>query len=269
MQNAIQSKSTLICSTLKHVLIFQTKKPKPLIDKISILPDENIQGYKFSCTLSAGTRKDVAHFRFEATVMDRYGKETKVANISPPFLVITNECQYGESLGVLFKYDVFDIQHQKAEVVNANFFVNTLQTYFLESLRQNPFEVRGLSRQELRYLIEYHRLQGVVTGNQCTSFWDWFGKILHKIRYQRHISSLWCNGCILGFVGREDAVAYLANQPVGTFLVRFSESKPGHFAISYKDEFQTIKHILVSSDDFVGRVKSLPDFIRYGDLIVS
>jgi hypothetical protein len=35
-----------------------------------------------------------------------------------------------------------------------------------------------------------------------------------------------------GFVKRTDAVAQLQGKPPGTFLVRVSETKPGHYAIS-------------------------------------
>lgn len=55
----------------------------------------------------------------------------------------------------------------------------------------------------------------------------------------------------------------LANQEVGTFMMRFSESYPGLFAIAYvsEDMADRVKHYLVKPDD-TGSQKTLPDFLR-------
>ncbi len=41
-----------------------------------------------------------------------------------------------------------------------------------------------------------------------------FGKVLHKIRHQRHLSLLWLKGLIFGFIPKENAEEILRNQEV-------------------------------------------------------
>jgi len=68
---------------------------------------------------------------------------------------------------------------------------------------------------------------------------------------------------IYGFLSKEDAEKSLSRQCIGAFLVRFSESQPGLFAIVYvsEDHEDRVKHYLVKAED-IGSNKSLPDFLR-------
>jgi hypothetical protein len=34
----------------------------------------------------------------------------------------------------------------------------------------------------------------LISQKDFDDFWEWFGKAMQKIRYQRHIGSLWQNG---------------------------------------------------------------------------
>jgi lysine/ornithine N-monooxygenase len=36
--------------------------------------------------------------------------------------------------------------------------------------------------------------KNMVNHTEFDAFWDWFGKSMQKLRYQRHIGSLWQNG---------------------------------------------------------------------------
>ncbi len=117
-------------------------------------------------------------------------------------------------------------------------------------------------------------------------FWNWFGKGLHILRYQRHVGNLWKSGLIFGFIAKDAVHAALANQryvalsslhcishdstplsarfphnSVGSFLVRFSENHAGSFAVAYK-HLEEVKHYLVKADDFAGPKKTLPDFLN-------
>lgn len=58
-------------------------------------------------------------------------------------------------------------------------------------------------------------------------FWEWYGKCLQALRYQRHIGSLWNSGLLLGFVSREDVDNALRGRDPGVFLLRFSERHAG------------------------------------------
>ena len=57
--------------------------------------------------------------------------------------------------------------------------------------------------------------------------------------------------------------AALVGQPEGTFLIRFSETYPGLFAVGYvsDDPSEKVKHYLVKPED-TGSQKTLPDFLR-------
>jgi hypothetical protein len=52
------------------------------------------------------------------------------------------------------------------------------------------------------------------------------------IRFKRHVNSLWFHGLIYGFITKEECKAALAGEEIGTFLIRFSESYAGQFAIA-------------------------------------
>jgi hypothetical protein len=53
-----------------------------------------------------------------------------------------------------------------------------------------------------------------------------------------------------GFLSSKEADKLLEAQPIGTFLIRFSKSKPGSFAIAYVDtngRGSTVTHTLITS----------------------
>ena len=48
------------------------------------------------------------------------------------------------------------------------------------------------------------------------------------------MKDLWKKGYVMGFVARTKAESLLQQQPPGTFLLRFSDSKRGGVSIAYK-----------------------------------
>jgi hypothetical protein len=48
-----------------------------------------------------------------------------------------------------------------------------------------------------------------------------------------------------GFLTSEESAKLLELQPPGTFLVRFSKSRPGNFALAYVDKDRNIGHTLI------------------------
>jgi hypothetical protein len=110
-----------------------------------------------------------------------------------------------------------------------------------------------------------------ITQNDFDKFWEWFGPLLHKIRYQRHMCALWTKGYICGFLAREEVEPVLKNELIGTFLVRFSE-RTDKLAVSYQSSDSygrtKVKHYLLKADDTHGAKKTLPDFLRdYKDFV--
>lgn len=63
------------------------------------------------------------------------------------------------------------------------------------------------------------------------TFWEWFYAIL-KVT-QQHLSPLWREGAILGFVEKKLSEDMIARYPPGTFLLRFSDSELGGVSISF------------------------------------
>lgn len=217
----------------------------------------------FECTFSSGTRKDVAHFVFTVNISFANGASTDVVVESKPFIVITNECQYGDSLSVLFKYDTF-LQQPGYEVRSIPwvYFANNLQRYFLSLLRRGKSKTnRELSPSDLMHINQKFCNGDTVSIEQCTDMWKYLEKVFHRIRYQRPILEIWSHGYILGFVGREFAESLVINFPDGSFVIRFSESKPESFAITCKSPTKII-NTLADSKEFKGHIKSLPDYIR-------
>jgi hypothetical protein len=222
-----------------------------------------------SIKVNISTRMTPVHFKFGLQVRNGDFSMQVESGPSYPFIVITNESQWCEAAGKLLHADAFaDNAH---EITWAQY-ANTLQSHFLRSTWQNSAApVRPIQFYEFRYFHQkFFNGQARVTQTQANKFWEWFGQILQTIRFKRHIAQLWENGIIYGFMTKEECNKALATQSLGTFLIRFSESNPGMFAIAYVYEKQTdgvekIKHFLVKSED-IGSNKSLPDFLREKEL---
>jgi hypothetical protein len=93
---------------------------------------------------------------------------------------------------------------------------------------------RPLSAADLAYFHEVKLdRKRVINQKDFERFWEWFGKVLHKIRHQRHLSMLWLKGLIYGFIAKEEAEELLKYEEPGTFLIRFSDRIAGQFAVAY------------------------------------
>jgi len=101
-----------------------------------------------------------------------------------------------------------------------------------------------------------------ITKAEFTRFWEWFGVVLQKIRYQKFLYQLWSTGLVYGFIGKEQAEALLASAEMGTFLLRWSERSAGSIAVAYKQSVNSVRHYLIQNKDTVGQGRSLPQFIR-------
>lgn len=145
------------------------------------------------------------------------------------------------------------------------FFANSIQHYFLKATKQDLEKpIRGLSKRDLSYFHQaFFNSSMSINRKSFQIFWDWFGKVIHKLRYQRHLSSLWVKGLVYGMLSRDGVWRFLQNQPIGTFVIRFSESNAGSIAIGYKAFDGSIKNYLMKQEDISGNAKSIPDFIRY------
>lgn len=227
--------------------------------------DEAQRIAKYHLKFLNGTRKNPVTLKFSMQVQVVGGAGTVTVESPPsnPFIVITNECQYEESDGTLLKKDSFGSQAE----IPWPMFANKLQRHFLRATRQDPIKpTRYLSRHELTYIHQnFFGGQPMVSQAAFDLFWGWFGKNLQKLRYQRHVCSMWQSGLIYGFISRFQVDEALKNEEAGTFLIRFSERHAGLFAVGYKiddsDPDKRVRHYLVRPDDTAGAKKTLPDFL--------
>lgn len=68
---------------------------------------------------------------------------------------------------------------------------------------------------------------------------------------------------IYGIITKQYCDKLLKDEEVGTFVIRFSDSSPGSFAVAYvsDDSKDKIKHYLIQTED-IGPNKSLPEFLK-------
>uniref|UniRef100_A0A6G1SGE6 Signal transducer and transcription activator n=1 Tax=Aceria tosichella TaxID=561515 RepID=A0A6G1SGE6_9ACAR len=129
---------------------------------------------------------------------------------------------------------------------------------------------RGLSHQNLKYLaskvyrnradnddilITWGQFSKEPLSDKSFTFWEWFHSI-YKLT-KDYLSPLWKAERIFGFVGKKGCVdlllgsAYAEPAPIGTFLLRFSETELGGITIAW-----------VSSSDLSAMMPSLEDRVQ-------
>uniref|UniRef100_A0A8C1DSL1 Signal transducer and activator of transcription n=1 Tax=Cyprinus carpio carpio TaxID=630221 RepID=A0A8C1DSL1_CYPCA len=96
------------------------------------------------------------------------------------------------------------------------------------------------------------------------TFWLWIEGILDLIK--RHLLSLWDDGCIMGFVTKDQTKAFLYDKLPGTFLLRFSESnRDGAITFSWVEHNANEEPQIRSVEPYTKKelsAVSLPDIIR-------
>lgn len=125
------------------------------------------------------------------------------------------------------------------------------------------------------YWLVVDGIQFISSRDFETNFWEWYGKVMKMIRYNKHIKAMWLAGWVLchvihrhssttshvyGFIKKEEANQLLEGHPVRTFLVRFSESHAGQFAISYINNSRELKQYLVRPEEWASHVSMTSDW---------
>jgi len=211
--------------------------------------------------VNASSRISTVHLRFSLGLAVNGKTEVIESPLSKPFIVITHENQWIEAATKLVICEAFK---GKVHIPWAQF-ANTLQSHFMSSTRQHfLLSDRPLMTYEMRYFhTNFLQESPNVTQQQATKFLLWFGNVERTIRFKRHVYALWSHGLIVGFLSRQQCTDAVSRQGIGVFVIRFSESQPGLFAITYcsEDPKEKVKHYLIKSED-IGSNKSLPDFLR-------
>lgn len=206
-----------------------------------------------------GTKKNVVAIQFKMNMMAE-GKTIGLVAESRPFIVITHTTQWQACSGILLEKDLFGTE----AVVSWDKFVNVLQHHFVNVTKQQYLKTpkRMLSDDDLKYLrakfFQNSPLQ--VSRSDFKKMWDWFGKVVQRLVYQRHICGMWRQYFIAGLIERAKAEELLRGQPMGLCLIYFSEEKTAQFVISYATEGK-ICHYLVRETDTASAKKTLLDFM--------
>ncbi|PRP79805.1 copine-8-like [Planoprotostelium fungivorum] len=130
---------------------------------------------------------------------------------------------------------------------------------FIEGLNvEAMFDLDSDEQKALLYVLDYSNT-GNISQHKFSEFLKSFGPVEASINNMRNILSCpW----FCGFISKSETDHLLYNQPVGTFLVRFSATNAGAFAIAYVST-NGVAQILISSDKMSGVVVKEQDFERY------
>jgi len=222
-------------------------------------------------TFHVGTGNKSVQLKFLASIEVKSLVNNEVQSIliestpSENFIVMTNTKQWNEAQGVLIKDELF-----KGKMVNISkhLFCNCLQKHYIDSTKQTlDCPSRPLWKSEFSFL--FSRKLGksfdeniTISQKDFDSFWNWFGPVLQKIRYHKHLLPLWNQGLIWGIIDKKEAEKQLKEYGAGTFLIRFSEGQAGSLAIAYKQRRDYCRHYLIKNSDTNGQGKSLINFIK-------
>ena len=117
----------------------------------------------------------------------------------------------------------------------------TFQQHLMQAVPNARENEEGI--ENLKYILD-NSATGEVTLYKFSEFLKGFGPLNQCIE---KASSLLSKRWFHGFLTSEESELFLAQQPIGVFLVRFSKSKPGSFALAYVDKGKKIGHTLVYS----------------------
>jgi len=256
-------KSSLVQVVINEEELWKSAKPLEN-DKISF--DVKNRATFNDIRVNISTRMTPIQLKFQCHVKEK-GREQITLISSPltnPIIVITNESQWGEAAGKLFSIDLFVNNSQNVETT-WQAFANELQRYTFAATQQNSSAPhRPLCEWELNFIHQKFFLDQIkVTRKQVEDFWGWFGQVMITVRFKRNVKPLWFNGVIYGFISKGECRNLLISEEPGTFIIRFSDSVAGSFAIAYStdDPQDRVKHYLIKPED-IGSNKTLPDFLR-------
>jgi len=253
-------------SKVKAILVADEKSwktKKPIENEIQSMDPMKRVSLFHNIKLNVSTRMSMVYLKFGVQVQLAHDGGTHAIESagSSPIIVITNESQWCDAAGKLLLFEAFGGQNE----IPWQHLANVTHTHFLKATRQDPGRPsRRLNHGEYQYLhYKFFGGQLNVTQPQAGRFWSWFGQVVQALRFKRHIANLWFTGLIYGFITKSVCNGLLKNEEVGTFIIRFSESYPGLFAIAYVDDdpYEKVKHYLVKPED-ISSNKSLPDFLR-------
>lgn len=217
---------------------------------------------------TTSTRMNLAHLEFECTVAvgEQYvcgGSEVEATDglhvrhdayhlqslPTEPFIIITHESQWVEAASKLIVHDAFGAD--LARTISWQRFMNVVHLHYFRASRQElKSAVRKLNPMDMLYFFNRFFASSTVTHAKALEFLRWFAPAMAALRFKKQVQPMWLSGCICGFIDKERCNRALSLLPEGTFLIRFSESSPGQFAVAYvsDDPRERVKHYLVKPE---------------------
>jgi len=118
---------------------------------------------------------------------------------------------------------------------------------FVGGLRNMVTDISEEESRVLQYILDNSNT-GYINSHKFSEFLKGFGEVQDAVKNVRNImSAKWC----YGFLSRNEVDLLLRDQEVGTFLIRFSSSQPGSFALAFSvtgnNGEKTVVHILITS----------------------
>ncbi|XP_017019857.1 signal transducer and transcription activator-like isoform X2 [Drosophila kikkawai] len=203
---------------------------------------------------------------FYATTTVNNSHQIRVWTLSLPVVVIVHVNQEPQSWATITWDNAF------AEMVRDPFVTTDRVSWAQLSVALNTkfasSTQRSLTPDNLDLIYEKLQRKEYITWNQfCKepmpgrsfTFWEWFSAIMKLTK--EHMLNMWKAGCIMGFINKAKAEDDLKRSPVGTFLIRFSDSELGGVTIAYVNEKRLVTMLAPwTAHDF--QVLNLADRIR-------
>lgn len=184
---------------------------------------------------------------------------------SHPLICITNSSQLCSAKARLIWYQ-FNLPDEQGSI-EWNQLHSILVNYFQRIATPPGKNARPFSAEDNTFLFSRISCQATITWPIFRDFWHWFCTTAETCR--ERLGERWTqtvsatNNCWLihGFLTRQDANNVLASQPTGTFIIRFSESKPNNLVASFSTSSGHIEHKLIDPRAFEGG-RNLDDVIN-------
>uniref|UniRef100_A0A803SLB3 Signal transducer and activator of transcription 6 n=1 Tax=Anolis carolinensis TaxID=28377 RepID=A0A803SLB3_ANOCA len=104
-------------------------------------------------------------------------------------------------------------------------------------LAQKIFGDNGASPEEFQQRsVSWSQFNKELLPGRGFTFWQWFEGVLDLTK--KYLKEYWSDRLIMGFISKQYVFSCLSNAPVGTFLLRFSDSEIGGISIAYVTCFQ-------------------------------
>ncbi|XP_072252610.1 signal transducer and activator of transcription 1b [Leuresthes tenuis] len=194
-----------------------------------------------------GVTEELHVIRF-VTVLQYAGQTLNIEASSLPVVVVSSTNQVSSAWASIMWWNVFST----SESMNLSLFSDpppltwqqlseALSWQFL-SIGQRALDEDQLSMLRDKLVDDPNGLVYWRKFSKDVTAWIWIDGILDLIR--KHLVDLWRDGYIMGFVSRQRTKLLLQSKPIGTFLIRFSESnKDGAVTFSWVNHSNREIHV--------------------------